>query len=234
MSYTLEADPGGLAANVKINGATVAQFTTSGLVTTPGPDVASAATLDLTSAPGNGQRVTGTVATSSVLLNSGQQVLLVADGAWPLTYHATTNNISGGVSRTLVAGDQVLYRKDLSGVVRGIIFPANDLAVVKTWLASQRGAITTDNDLSFDLNVTNNFKCTPTAGGTLTFTNIASAAGQSGNILLINGANYAITAAATTKVGSSTLGTISATGTYWLSYMCDGTNVYVSNTGALV
>jgi hypothetical protein len=65
----------------------------------------------------------------------------------------------------------------------------------------------------------------------LTFTNITS--GQTGNIILVNGSNYAITAAATTKVSATCLATISATGTYWLSYYSDGTNVYVANTGAL-
>jgi hypothetical protein len=94
-----------------------------------------------------------------------------------------------------------------------------------------RATITTDNDLSFDMNAASNFKCTPSAGGALTFTNITS--GQTGNIILVNGSNYAITAAATTKVSATCLATISATGTYWLSYYSDGTNVYVANTGAL-
>ncbi|NBW20009.1 MAG: hypothetical protein EBR82_69770 [Caulobacteraceae bacterium] len=81
------------------------------------------------------------------------------------------------------------------------------------------------------MNVTNNFKCTPSAGGALTFTNIT--AGQSGFILLVNGSNYSITAAATTKMATGALTTISATGTYLLSYFSDGTNVYVVNSGAL-
>jgi hypothetical protein len=106
------------------------------------------------------------------------------------------------------------------------------LAVLQTFSVSQRGTVTTDNDGSFDMNATNNFLCTPTGGFALTFTNIT--AGQSGNIILVNGSNYAITAAAATKVASTTLATISATGTYWLSYYSpDGTNVYVANTGAL-
>lgn len=105
------------------------------------------------------------------------------------------------------------------------------LGTLETWTASQRGTVTTDNDLSFDMNVTNNFKCTPTAGGALTFTNIT--AGQSGFVLLVNNSNYAITAAATTKVAAGALSTISATGTYLLSYFSDGTNVYVVNSAAL-
>jgi len=104
--------------------------------------------------------------------------------------------------------------------------------VAQTFTASQRGTVTTDNDGSFDMNVTNNFICTPTGTFTLTFTNIT--AGQSGNILLVNGSNYTISAAAATKVSATALATISATGTYWLSYYSpDGTNVYVANTAAL-
>jgi hypothetical protein len=101
-----------------------------------------------------------------------------------------------------------------------------------TFSASQRGTVTTDNDGSFDMNATNNFLCTPTGAFTLTFTNIT--AGQSGNIILVNGSNYTIGQAATTKVAATTLATISATGTYWLAYFSpDGTNVYVANTAAL-
>jgi len=93
------------------------------------------------------------------------------------------------------------------------------------------GTVTTDNDGSFDLSVTNNFKCTPTATFALTFTN--HTAGQSGYVLLVNTGGYAVTAAATTKVGASTLSTISAAGTYLLSYFDDGTNTYVTASGAL-
>jgi hypothetical protein len=96
---------------------------------------------------------------------------------------------------------------------------------------SIRGTVTTDNDGSFDMDVTNNFKCTPTGAFTLTFTNIT--AGQSGFILLINGSNYTVSAHANTKVSATALATISATGTYLLSYFSDGTNVYVVNSGAL-
>jgi hypothetical protein len=106
------------------------------------------------------------------------------------------------------------------------------LDVVQAFSVSQRGTVTTDNDGSFDMNATNNFLCTPTGTVTLTFTNIT--AGQSGNIILVNGSNYTIGQAATTKVAATTLATISATGTYWLAYFSpDGTNVYVANTAAL-
>ena len=95
----------------------------------------------------------------------------------------------------------------------------------QTFTVSQRGTITTDNDLSFDQNATNNFKCTPTGAGTLTFTN--HTAGQSGNILLDNSGGHAISLAATTKGDANLATTISTAGTYWLSYYDDGTNAYV-------
>ena len=101
----------------------------------------------------------------------------------------------------------------------------------QTFSASQRGTVTTDNDGSFDMNVTNNFKCTPTGSITLTFTNIT--AGQCGFVLLVNGSNYTVSAHANTKVATGALTAMSATGTYLLSYFSDGTNVYVVNSGAL-
>lgn len=100
-----------------------------------------------------------------------------------------------------------------------------------TWTTSQRGTVTTANTGSFDMSVTNNFKCTPTGTFALTFTNIT--AGQSGYVLLVNTGGYAITAAATTKVNTTFLSTVSTAGTYLCSYFTDGTNVYVTTGGAM-
>jgi hypothetical protein len=99
------------------------------------------------------------------------------------------------------------------------------LAADQTFTAANRGTITTDNDLSFDLNVTNNWKATPSGGAALTFTN--HTAGQSGNILLINSGGHAISLHANTKGDANLATTISTAGTYWLSYYDDGTNAYV-------
>jgi len=96
---------------------------------------------------------------------------------------------------------------------------------------SVRGTVTTDNDLSFDMDVTNNFKTTPTGNGTLTFTNIT--AGQSGNIYLDNSGGHVISAAASTYISAADLTTISTAGIYWVSYFSDGTNVLCSVTPAL-
>ena len=96
-----------------------------------------------------------------------------------------------------------------------------------TVTGSARGTLTTDDDGSFDMNATNNFKCTPSGNFTLTFTNIAS---QSGNILLINSGGHTVSAHSNTKVDANILGTISTAGTYLLAYFSDGTNVYMTNS----
>jgi len=89
-----------------------------------------------------------------------------------------------------------------------------------------RGAVVTDNDLSFDLSASNNFSCTPSGGGTLTFTN--HLAGQSGFVWLDNSGGHAIAAAGTTKINATDLTAISTAGIYTLSYFDNGTNAYVS------
>lgn len=112
-------------------------FTLTGLANlAAGANIASAATIDLTEATGNSPRITGTAATSAVTMSTGQQMIVVADGAWPLTYHATTNKMNtGGANYTCAAGDIVLYYKDLSGVVHGTIFPVSGTAVVSSGVA---------------------------------------------------------------------------------------------------
>ena len=105
------------------------------------------------------------------------------------------------------------------------------LGSIQNYTLPQRSADTVDNDGSFDLNAAQNFTSTPTAGYTLTFTNIPD--GQSGTIVLVNGSDYAIAAASTTKVmGDTLLDDISATGTYVIGYISDGTNVRVYASGA--
>ena len=89
------------------------------------------------------------------------------------------------------------------------------------------GTMTTDNDGSFDMSSSNNFKCTPSGNFTLTFTNIVA---QSGNILLVNSGGHTVAAHANTKVDANILATITAAGTYLLAYFSDGTNVYMTNS----
>ena len=72
-----------------------------------GADKASATTVNLQTATGNLVHVTGTTTTTGFTMTSGQQMLLIADAAWPLTYDATDMKINGGVSYTCAAGDRL-------------------------------------------------------------------------------------------------------------------------------
>ena len=119
----------------------------------------------------------------------------------------------------------IVVDADIGSTVQAYDADTAKTDVAQTFTASQRGTVTSDNDLSFDLSATNNFSCTPTGTGTLTFTNHTS--GQSGFVLLDNSGGHAITAAATTKINATDLTTISTAGVYVLSYFDNGTNTYI-------
>lgn len=93
-------------------------------------DIASAATVDLTAATGNTTRITGTTATSAFTMTAGQWHMCIADGAWPLTYHATTNKLNtGSASYTCSAGDRVLLHKDDDNIIQACIIPTSGRSV---------------------------------------------------------------------------------------------------------
>ena len=199
---------------------------------------------------GNASDTTVTRASAGVIAVEGSNVLMASNiGGSVQAYDAELQAISGlstngivtrtssstAAARTITGTTNVITVTNGDGVsgnptlTTGSLVARTDTA--QTFTASQRGTVTTDNDGSFDLSVTNNFACTPTGSFTLTFTNMT--AGQSGFILLVNGSNYTVSAHANTKVVSGSLTTISATGTYLLSYWTNGTNTYVVNSGAL-
>ncbi len=193
-------------------------------------------------------RYLGAKASNPSVDNDGNALL-----AGALYYNTTVPEMrlytgSAWVAAYVYGGDYVLKANHLSdltnfatartnlGLAIGTNVQAYDVDTAKTDVAqtftlSQRGTVTTDNDGSFDMSVTNNFVCTLSGTATLTFTNIT--AGQSGYILLINTSGYAVSAAATTKVNTTFLATVSAAGTYLISYFSNGTNVYVTTGGAM-
>ena len=87
-----------------------------------GADIASATVLNLSTATGNLVHITGITPTTGVTMISGQQMLCIADGEWPLTYHATNLKLNtGGANYTCAAGDMILFTYDGTTVYGRII-----------------------------------------------------------------------------------------------------------------
>ena len=162
--------------------------------------------------------------------NSGTIVLNCEDNSHGQTIKAQPHSASvtntmllpAGASSTLVSlvSTDTLSNKTLNGV---------------TVALRAVGHVTTDNDGSFDLAVGNDFKCTTAGGLTLTFTN--AAAGQSGNIMFINGGNHTIAAHASVAINADVLTAISASGTYHLAYYCSaasGNNTILVSGSAIL
>jgi hypothetical protein len=180
-----------------------------------GADIASASTVDLTAATGNTVRITGTTPITAFTMNAGQQMELVAVGALPLTYHATTMNINGGVSYTCAAGDRLSVFKDVAGVVRVNITKQDGSAVVATPYVRQTvltGAVDTNGLPSFggatgSTTVTTSTTLTATAANGIA-NRIGSITNPSWTGLSTNGAMYLyldIDSAGVCTTGSTTL-----------------------------
>ncbi len=109
------------------------------------------------------------------------------------------------------------------------------LANDQTFTGANRGTETANTDASFDMNVTNNFKCTltGTTNRTITFTNLT--AGQSGNIYFDNSDNNTrvISKHGDVLMPAADLLAINNIGVYWLSYYSDGSKVLVTASAAL-
>ena len=181
---------------------------------------------------------------ASVSYSSGTATISVADStasAKGIAIVAGTSPVSVGYS----SGTATVAVADASTSAKGIAsFASADFAIssgavsleaavpktdeTNVYTAPQRNALTSDNDGSFDQNANNNFKCTPAGNLALTFTNQAD--GQSGYVLLINSGGHTLSLHANTKGSATTAATITAAGTYLISYISDGTNSYITNS----
>ena len=90
---------------------------------------------------------------------------------------------------------------------------SNDVDVVGRAVGT---TITAENDATYDLAVGNNFTTTTAGDVTLTFSNVA--AGQSGCIKFVNDSNRTVSAHDDVAINASVLTSLSATGTYFLTY----------------
>ena len=119
-----------------------------------------------------------------------------------------------------------------------------DLTADNEWTGIQRVAFegTVNPNGVFDLSTGHNFKCTPAASATitLTFTGESSGSlsphnGQSGYIYLTNDGSVTVQGDTTTHHDGTILDTLSGStaAKYLISYICDGTNVFITNSAAI-
>lgn len=169
---------------------------------------------------GNG--VQRTSATGSAILPAGTTA---QQDAVPATGYLRLNSTLTRLELYLSAAWRKIYTS---------LDPVALTDTAQTWTQVQQTQEVTDNDGSFDLAAAIDFKCTPTALFTLTFTNIpASPQVQKGTVVLVNTGGYAVSAHANTKLSAAALGTISTAGTYQLSYRTSNGVAYVTASGAL-
>jgi len=136
------------------------------------------------------------------------------------------------------ADDLVIGKGSTVGTTPALSIDENLLVTVSddiTVAGRASGHVTIDNDGSFDLAVGNDFQCTPSGDFTLTFTN--PAAGQSGNVFLINSGGHTVAAHDSVAINATALAALATAGTYHLAYYCSaasGNNtIAVSASGAL-
>ena len=202
-------------------------------------DYATAAqgTLAANALPKSGGAMTGAITTNSTFdgvdIATRDGVLTsttaTADAALPkaggaMTGAITTNSTFDGVD---IATRDAVLTSTTTTANAALPQAGGTITGTVTVSANAVGTVTTDNDGSFAMSATNNFKCTPAGDFALTFTSIVA---QSGNILLVNSGGHTVSAHANTKVDANLLATVSTAGTYLLSYFSDGTNVYMTNS----
>lgn len=145
-----------------------------------------------------------------------------------LVFEGVTDN---AFETTLTAADPTADRTATLPDADALLAATN---VVQTAWVPQRTQETAITDGVCNLNAALDFKNTPTGATVLTFTNIpATPTVQKGSLVWVNATNYAVTAHANTKISSTLLATLSATGTYLVSYRTSNGVTYVSATGAL-
>jgi microcystin-dependent protein len=97
-----------------------------------GASIASASSIDLSTATGNLVHVTGNTTIAAAIMTSGKDVWVIFDGTPQLTYHATNLKLnSGGANVTAAAGDRALFTSD-GTTTTVIFFRQNGKAIVET------------------------------------------------------------------------------------------------------
>ena len=216
-------------------------FGTSGDVLTTGgtganPAWATPTTGDITGVTA-GTGLSGGGTSGAVTLNveaSQTQITAVgtiATGVWNGTDVAVAD---GGTGSGTASGARTNLGVAIGSDVQAYNVDTALVDVDRAWTASQRSPAGTDNDGSFDITTGNNFLCTPSGNiDPFEFSNPSSGSGQSGFIWLDNSGGHTISLGSNTKADANLATTVTAAGKYLLSYFCDGTDTWVTNSAAM-
>lgn len=142
---------------------------------------------------------------------------------------------TGAQFNTACSDQNFLFESNIGTSVQAYDANTAKTNVAQTFTQPQRPkAYFTDHDGSFDLAAGQNFYCQPAGAVVLTFTTSAgNSAGQSGYILFLNTANYAITKSANIRCDQTLLPKLSTTGLYLVAYFEIGGYIYLTASGAL-
>ena len=184
----------------------------------------------------------GTSEASKVLTADASGDVTIADGAYDfdVASHDGTNGLKlAGTLVTATAAEMNyldIATLGTSANSKALTQNASGEITIGTGSASTgvtRGVpITITQGTLIDLDTGNNFLYTPAAADELSFANETT--GQSGFIKLTNPSGYAISLGSEVKAVSTFATDVTVAGTYLVTYFCDGTNVYVSASAALV
>ena len=168
----------------------LAQLVPTGAITANAGVVVDNITIDGTEIDLSSGDLTIDVAGDIILDAGGNDFKFQAAGTEVLRI---TNNSSDVEIKPTVDAKDIIFKQFDGTAVMTIeddvsVAINNDITVA----GRASGHVTTDNDGNFDLQVGNDFQCTPTGNFTLTFSN--PAAGQSGNVLLINSGGHTVSA----------------------------------------
>ena len=156
------------------------------------------ATGDITGSTLNADGDTSAGDNAAIGFTSTEGLILTGQGS---TSDVTIKNDADATVASIATGTTILTISD-------------DVNVV----GRSSGTVTTDDDGVFDISVSNNFICTPSGDFTLTFSN--PAAGQSGNVSLINSGGHTVSAHASVAINADILTALATAGTYHLAYYC--------------
>ena len=184
----------------------------------------------------------GTSESSKVVTADSNGDVTIADGAYDfdVASHDGTNGLKLAGTLVTATAAEVNYLDittlGTSANSKALTQNASGEITIGTGSVSTgvtRGVpITITQGTLIDLDTGNNFLYTPAAADELSFANETT--GQSGFIKLINPSAYAISLGSEVKAVSTFATDVTTAGTYLITYFCDGTNVYVSASAALV